>query len=39
MFEVLLTDGEKRIRDEVRAFVRDKVDRFLILSMDSREKE
>ena len=39
MFEVLLTDSEKRIRDEVRAFVRDKVDRSLILSMDSREKE
>ncbi|MHA1481353.1 MAG: acyl-CoA dehydrogenase family protein, partial [Candidatus Thorarchaeota archaeon] len=39
MFDVLLTDEEKSIRDEVRVFVRDKVDRSLILKMDSKEKE
>ncbi len=39
MFDELLTPEEKAIRDEVRAFVRDKVDRSLILKMDSREKE
>ncbi len=39
MFEVLLTKEEKTLRDEVRAFVRDKVDRNLIIAMDSREKE
>ncbi len=39
MFDVLLSEEEKKIRDEVRAFVRDKVDRTLILKMDSKEKE
>ncbi len=39
MFDVLLTDEEKAIRDEVRSFVRDKVDRELIIKMDSKEKE
>lgn len=39
MFDVLLSDKERKVRDEVRAFVRDKVDRDLILKMDSREKE
>jgi alkylation response protein AidB-like acyl-CoA dehydrogenase len=39
MFDVLLSDDEKKTRDEVRRFVRDKVDRDLILKMDSREKE
>ena len=39
MFDVLLSEEEKKIRDEVRAFVRDKVDRALILKMDSKEKE
>jgi len=39
MFEVLLTEAEKRIRDEIRAFVRDRVDPSLILKMDSREQE
>ncbi|MBN2229381.1 MAG: acyl-CoA/acyl-ACP dehydrogenase [Candidatus Thorarchaeota archaeon] len=39
MFDVLLTEEEKRIRDETRAFVRDKVDRDLIIAMDSKEKE
>ncbi|RDE10770.1 MAG: acyl-CoA dehydrogenase [Candidatus Thorarchaeota archaeon] len=39
MFEVLLTESEKRIRDEVRTFVRDRVDPSLILKMDSREQE
>jgi alkylation response protein AidB-like acyl-CoA dehydrogenase len=39
MFDVLLTDEEKGIRDEMRAFVRDKVDRELILAMDGKTKE
>ncbi len=39
VFEVLLSEDEKRIRDEVRAFVRDKVDRDLILAMDGKTKE
>ncbi|MGV9103345.1 MAG: acyl-CoA dehydrogenase family protein, partial [Candidatus Thorarchaeota archaeon] len=39
MFDVVLTDEEKAVRDEVREFVRDKVDRSLILAMDSKEKE
>ncbi|MHA1245750.1 MAG: acyl-CoA dehydrogenase family protein [Candidatus Thorarchaeota archaeon] len=39
MFDVLLSEEEKRIRDEVRTFVRDRVDRSLILKMDGREKE
>ena len=39
MFEVLLTNEEIAIRDEIRQFVRDKVNRNLILKMDSREKE
>ncbi len=39
MFEELLSDAEEKIRDEVRAFVRDKVDRELIIAMDSKKKE
>jgi alkylation response protein AidB-like acyl-CoA dehydrogenase len=39
MFDVLLDEDERSIRDEVRRFVRDKVDRDLILAMDSKEKE
>ncbi|MHA1942825.1 MAG: acyl-CoA dehydrogenase family protein [Candidatus Thorarchaeota archaeon] len=39
MFDVLLSEEEKGIRDEVRAFARDKVDRDLILAMDSKTKE
>ena len=39
MFEEVLSDAEKRIRDEVRVFVRDKVDRELIIAMDSKKKE
>ncbi len=39
MFDVLLTDEERSLRDEVRAFVRDKVDRELLIAMDSKEKE
>jgi alkylation response protein AidB-like acyl-CoA dehydrogenase len=39
MFDVILSEDEKSIRDEVRAFVRDKVDRDLILSMDGKTKE
>ncbi len=39
MFDVLLSADEKKLRDEVRAFVRDKVDPNLIVAMDSREKE
>ena len=39
MFDILLNKDERGIRDEVRAFVKDKVDRNLILAMDSKEKE
>ncbi|MBD3407976.1 MAG: acyl-CoA dehydrogenase [Candidatus Lokiarchaeota archaeon] len=39
MFEVLLSEDEKQIRDEIRTFVRDNVDRTLLLKMDSKEKE
>jgi len=39
MFEEVLSDEEKQIRDEVRAFVRDKVDREMIIAMDSKKKE
>jgi len=39
LFDVILTDEEKAIRSEVREFVRDQVDRSLILAMDSKEKE
>ncbi|MGY5874298.1 MAG: acyl-CoA dehydrogenase family protein [Candidatus Thorarchaeota archaeon] len=39
MFDVLLTDEEKKIRDEIRTFVRDNVDRALVIAMDSKEKE
>jgi len=39
MFDVLLSDDEREIRKEVRAFVRDKVDRELVIGMDSKEKE
>ncbi|MFW9848664.1 MAG: acyl-CoA dehydrogenase family protein [Candidatus Thorarchaeota archaeon] len=39
MFDVILSDDERRIRSEVRAFVREKVPRELIIAMDSKEKE
>jgi alkylation response protein AidB-like acyl-CoA dehydrogenase len=39
MFDEVITKDEQRIRDEVRAFVRDKVDRNMILAMDSKQKE
>ncbi len=39
MFDILLDETERKIRDEVRRFVRDKVDPELILAMDSKEKE
>ncbi|MFW9806369.1 MAG: acyl-CoA dehydrogenase family protein [Candidatus Thorarchaeota archaeon] len=39
MFDVILSQEERNLRDEVRKFVRDKVDRDLILAMDSKEKE
>lgn len=39
MFDEIITDHEKQLRNEVRAFVRDKVDRELILAMDSKQKE
>ncbi|MFX0106919.1 MAG: acyl-CoA dehydrogenase family protein [Candidatus Hodarchaeota archaeon] len=39
MFDILLSDEEKKLRDEVRTFVRTKVDPSLIIGMDSREKE
>ncbi len=39
MFEVLMSEDEIALRDEVRRFVRDKVDRSLLLKMDSKEQE
>ncbi|MHA2352273.1 MAG: acyl-CoA dehydrogenase family protein [Candidatus Thorarchaeota archaeon] len=39
MFDIILNEDERSIRDEVRRFVRDKVDRDLILAMDSKAKE
>ncbi|MHA1771071.1 MAG: acyl-CoA dehydrogenase family protein [Candidatus Thorarchaeota archaeon] len=39
MFDVLLTKDEIALRAEVRQFVKDKVDRTLLLKMDSKEKE
>ncbi|MFX1265689.1 MAG: acyl-CoA dehydrogenase family protein, partial [Promethearchaeota archaeon] len=39
LFEVLLNEDEKKLRDEVRGFVRDKIDPALIIAMDSKEKE
>ncbi len=39
MFDILLNEDERSIRDEVRRFVRDKVERELILAMDSKSKE
>ncbi len=39
MFDILLDENERKIRDEVRRFVREKVDRELILAMDSKDKE
>jgi len=39
MFDEIITEEEKLLRNEVRTFVRDKVDRDLILAMDSKQKE
>ena len=39
MFDEVISEDERRIRDEVRAFVRDKVDRDMIIAMDSKQKE
>ena len=39
MFDVLLTKSEQQIRDEVRSFVRTKVDPNLIIRMDGNEQE
>jgi acyl-CoA dehydrogenase len=39
MFDVLLTKDEIELREEVRAFVRDRVPSELVISMDSKEKE
>jgi len=39
MFDVLLSESEKQIRDEVRTFVRDQVDPNLIIRMDGNEQE
>ena len=35
MIEALLTDGQRQLRDEARAFVREDVPRQLILDMDA----
>jgi acyl-CoA dehydrogenase len=39
MFDEVISKDEQRIRDEVRVFVRDKVDRDMIIAMDSKQKE
>jgi alkylation response protein AidB-like acyl-CoA dehydrogenase len=39
MFDVLLTDAERKLRDELRAFVCDEVDPDLIIRMDGNEQE
>ena len=39
MFDEIISNEERKLRDEVRAFVRDKVDRELLLAMDSKQKE
>jgi acyl-CoA dehydrogenase len=39
MFDILLSKDERAIRDEVRAFVRDKVDPNLLISMDGDAQE
>ena len=39
MFDEIISEDERRIRDEVRSFVRDKVDRDLIIAMDGKQKE
>ena len=39
MFDEIISEDEMKLRDEVRRFVRDKVDRELILAMDSKQKE
>ena len=39
MFDIILTEDEKKLRDEVRAFVRDKVEPDILIAMDGREKE
>ncbi|MFX1565418.1 MAG: acyl-CoA dehydrogenase family protein [Promethearchaeota archaeon] len=39
MFDILLTDSERQIRDEVREFVRNEVDPNLIIRMDGNEQE
>lgn len=39
MFDILLNEKERAIRDEVRAFVRDKVKPELLIRMDGNEQE
>ncbi len=39
MFDILLTESERQIREEVRDFVRNKVDPDLIIRMDGNEQE
>jgi alkylation response protein AidB-like acyl-CoA dehydrogenase len=39
MFDILLSESERQIREEVRAFVRNKVDPDLIIRMDGNEQE
>jgi len=39
LFDVILTDEEKQLRDEIRAFVKNKVDPSLLIKMDGKEKE
>jgi alkylation response protein AidB-like acyl-CoA dehydrogenase len=39
MFDILLTEEEKKVRDEVRAFVRDDISPELLIKMDAKEIE
>ncbi|MGY5858842.1 MAG: acyl-CoA dehydrogenase family protein [Candidatus Thorarchaeota archaeon] len=39
MFDEVITKDEQKIRDEVRAFVRDKVDHDMVIAMDGNQKE
>ncbi|MFX1562322.1 MAG: acyl-CoA dehydrogenase family protein [Promethearchaeota archaeon] len=39
MFDILLNNDERAVRDEIRTFVRDKVDPNLLISMDGNTQE
>jgi len=39
VFDILLSDAERKVRDEVRAFIRDKVDPSLVTRLDANQQE